>query len=92
MATQTSAGPPPTYTTVGSTDWYNIQVNNKANPLGPVGNITFNTEPVCGIFPVGTLLAGTFWAVSPYFYQYSIGIIKAGISGEGRDRQQPNRS
>ena len=79
IAIQTSAGPPPTYETMGFTEWYNVQVNNKANPEGPTGTISFTNEPLCGNFPQGTLLEGTFTAVSPYFYQYSIGIINSGI-------------
>jgi hypothetical protein len=77
IATQTS--PTPTYDTVGVTDWYNVQVNNQANPAGPAGEILFTNEPICGTFPVGSLLNGTFWAVSPFFYQYALGIVNSGI-------------
>jgi hypothetical protein len=49
IATQTS--PTPTYDTVGVTDWYNVQVNNQANPAGPAGEILFTNEPICGTSP-----------------------------------------
>jgi hypothetical protein len=80
MATQTSSTP--TYDTVGFTEWYNVQVNNQPNPAGPIGDITFTNEPLCGNFPVGSILEGTFWAVSPYFFQYEIFLVNAGIPGK----------
>jgi len=77
VAVQTSPSPEvnPTYDTIGMTDWYNVQVNNIANPNGPAGDLTFTNEPICGTFPVGTLLEGTFWATSQYFYQYEIDVV-----------------
>jgi hypothetical protein len=94
VAIQTSASVTvnPTYDTIGWTDWYNVQVNNGAKPIGPKGNISFTNEPICGNFPVGTQLDGTFWAVCPYFYQYSIGIVNSALipnSVEVEDGQNP---
>jgi len=77
VAIQTSPSPTvnPTYDTIGLTEWYNVQVNNVANPNGPTGDVAFTNEPICGTFPVGTVLEGTFWATSEYFYQYELDVV-----------------
>ena len=83
IATQTSpAGQTPvTYKNEGYTDWYNITVNfpYPINPAGPQGTFIPTNEPVCGTFPVGTILTGTMSAQSPYFASYSVSVINSGI-------------
>ncbi|KAI9769865.1 MAG: hypothetical protein M1839_003584 [Geoglossum umbratile] len=58
--------------------WYKVLVNNQRPKVGL--ELTGTGGQVCGDLTIGATVSGTFYAISPYFDRYSLGLEPPGLN------------